>query len=86
MYTETDQMLMDMADAKARVTGTYFGMRFVGQAEKSRWNTVQDCEELHIILDGPHFDGTCFYMRNRTGLIINAKMVRSGTHSISIEE
>lgn len=86
MYTETDQMLMDMADANAEVTGTYFGMRFVGKAEKSRWNSAQNCEELHIHLHGPHFMGTAFYGENRTGLIINAKSVRNREHSITVKE
>ena len=53
MNESIDTKLMQLADNKNKISGTYYGSKFSGQVIKSRQNTVSYREEIWINLDNP---------------------------------
>lgn len=80
----TQTKLMHMADSKAKVKGTYFGVAFAGTADSSRqlnWGPDYP-EQLRIMLDAPV---TVFGGEN-TVILINSRQVDDGTHRLALAQ
>lgn len=78
----TNTKLMQMADNKATVTGTYYGVKFAGKAESSRqlWWGPDYPEELTISLDAP----ITVYGEERARILIDARQVDDRTHRVEV--
>lgn len=76
----TSTRLMQMADNKASVTGTYYGVKFAGKAESSRqlWWGPDYPEQLTIALDAP----ITVFGGETERILINARDIDERTHRV----